>query len=274
VTGATHYRLWVNDAVTQAKINTLYTAAQVGCGGGGTCAITPNVALVNGAAAFWVEASNGGVNPARWSAAGAFTVAVVIQPPLLLTPNASTGTRTPTFTWQSVPTAQWYLLWIDDSTGNVFQRWYSPAQLGCDSGATCSVGPGVNLVLGAARFWVLSWKPAGQSWSEPMNFTVTVSPPQVVTALSVAGTTTSTRQFRWQASAGATWYRLWVNDASSKRYDQWITAAQAGCSSGTGTCSFVPGVSLAGAQGQFWVQAWNVSGGPSAWSAGLLFVLP
>jgi hypothetical protein len=65
----------------------------------------------------------------------------------------------------------------------------------------------------------------------------------------------------------------WVNDsAASGKIQAWYTAAQAGCSSGTGTCAITPSTALATGSCQWWIQTWDASGfGP--WSNGLAFTV-
>src|SRR3989441_4046059 len=65
---------------------------------------------------------------------------------------------------------------------------------------------------------------------------------------------------------------LWVDDSSGGRSRATYTAAQAGCASGTGTCSLAPGLLLNPGAGQWWVVTSNTSGsGP--WSNGLTFTV-
>jgi hypothetical protein len=82
--------------------------------------------------------------------------------------------------------------------------------------------------------------------------------------------TTTTPPFSWQPSAGATWYRVWIDDSSGTRLQVWFSAAYAGCGTGVGTCSVNPQVPLRPGAGRFWVLGYNDAGsGP--WSAGLHF---
>ena len=39
-----------------------------------------------------------------------------------------------------------------------------------------------------------------------------------------------------------------------------MTAATAGCGSGTGTCSYTPGTALGPGTGTWWVQVWSPAG--------------
>jgi hypothetical protein len=81
--------------------------------------------------------------------------------------------------------------------------------------------------------------------------------------------------YQWRAVSGATWYWLWVNDSATSggKITTWYTAAQAGCASGSGTCSVAPSIPLAKGNAQWWIQTWNEFGnGP--WSDGMTFVVP
>jgi len=94
------------------------------------------------------------------------------------------------------------------------------------------------------------------------------------TLVSPLGTVTGTAPiYTWNVDANSTWYYLWVDDSTGNKIKQWYTAAQAGCSSGAGTCSVTPGVALAAGSAKWWVQTWNPNGlGP--WSDGMAFSVP
>ena len=93
------------------------------------------------------------------------------------------------------------------------------------------------------------------------------SPPGQATLSSPSGTITiPTPTYIWNAVPCSSWYYLWVNDSTGTRVQQWYTAAQAGCASGTGTCSTTPSLSLANGSVQWWIQTWDDAGhGP--WSS-------
>ncbi|HSB72862.1 MAG TPA: hypothetical protein VLT62_26350 [Candidatus Methylomirabilis sp.] len=75
VSDAADYCLKVDDGSGAGKIETWYTAAEAGCGGGtGNCSVTPATALALGAGQWRVQTRNSaGVGP--WSAGLSFTVA-------------------------------------------------------------------------------------------------------------------------------------------------------------------------------------------------------
>jgi hypothetical protein len=74
VATATYYYLWVRDAAGTTKVQTWYSAAQVGCAGGtGTCTITPSTSLSAGGHTWWVDTWNSaGYGP--WSGGIGFSV--------------------------------------------------------------------------------------------------------------------------------------------------------------------------------------------------------
>ncbi len=195
----------------------------------------------------------------------------------LLSPTESVATMTPTYTWNAVATATWYLLWVNDSVQSAkVQQWVTASQAGCATGAgECSFTPTTTLVPGPATWWVQTWSPSGYSpWSVAANFTVNVGPPSVATLVTPSGIVPANMLvYTWNAVPTATWYLLWVNDSvQSAKVQQWVTAAQAGCGAGTGPCSVTPSIPLTQGAATWWVQTWNPAGyGP--WSNGMDFMV-
>src|SRR5207247_1471429 len=153
---------------------------------------------------------------------------------------------------------------------------YTAAQVGCATGiGTCSLVSSATLNPGAGQWWVVrSEAPRGGTWSSGLTFTVAgTPPPTAATIVAPSGSLASaTPTFTWNAVASATQYLLWVDDSSGGRSRATYTAAQAGCGSGTGTCSLAPGLVLNPGAGQWWVVTSNASGsGP--WSSGLTFTV-
>src|SRR5207244_4987964 len=110
-------------------------------------------------------------------------------------------------------------------------------------------------------------------WSAAMAFAMaTPPPPGPATLLSPTGSVgTFTPTYTWSAVASSTWYYLWVDDSSGTRITQWYRAAEAGCASGTGTCSVTPMTNLVVGTARSWVRTWSQNGyGP--WSAAIAFV--
>ncbi len=196
-----------------------------------------------------------------------------------VSPSGAISTVTPTYIWNANSNATWYQLWVQDSAGSPkIQTWYTSAQSGCSSGSgTCSVTPSTALAQGAAQWWVQTWNSAGNGpWSDGMSFSVQASGlPVAAMLISPSGTiATKSPTFVWNAVPSATWYYLWINDSgASPRIQQWFTAAQVGCASGSGTCSIALGTILTSGASQWWVRRWNESGyGP--WSSAMNFTVP
>jgi hypothetical protein len=200
------------------------------------------------------------------------------EPPpaaIVVSPAGTITTTTPTYTWNAVCNSTWYYLWVNDSTGNPIQQWYTASAAGCGSGTgICSVTPATALALGSASWWIQTRNGAGTGpWSSALSFTVSLPPPPAATLVSPSGTiTTATPTYIWNAVPGSTYYYLSVNDSTGSRILQWYTASQAGCGSGTGTCSVAPSTVLAAGAGQWKVQTYNTSGlGP--WSVPMSFMV-
>jgi hypothetical protein len=280
VPNASYYYLWVSDSADSEKIKIWYKAAEAGCTSGtGTCSATPSTTIAAGTATWWIQTWNqAGYGP--WSDGMSFAVGASIPgKATLLSPSGSTQSATPTYTWNAVPSATWYYLWVNDSTttpGKV-KQWYAASEAGCGAGTgNCSVLPSTALAAGAAEWWIQTWNEAGYGpWSDGMRFTVTsAGPPGKATLIAPTGTiTNSTPTYSWNAVAGSTWYLLWVNDATvSGKINTWYTAEQAGCGAASGICTIKPDIALSNGAAQWWIQTWNASGyGP--WSDGMAFVV-
>ena len=278
VGNATWYLLQVNtNTPNHNVIYQWYTSAEAGCNGT-ICSVTPATTLAGGAYTWWVLPNNS-TGDGPWSGGKTFnTTITIIVPPgptTLVSPSGTISTTTPTYTWNAVSTATWYLLQVNGASGNVIYNWYTATQVGCASGTgTCSVTPSTSLATGAYTWWVLTNNSAGDgTWSSSMNFTqgsVIVKPP-ATTLVSPSGTvSTSTPIYTWNAVSTATWYLLQVNGASGNVIYNWYTAADVGCASGTGTCSVTPSTSLANGAYTWWLLT-NNSAGDGPWSSGMNF---
>ena len=109
-----------------------------------------------------------------------------------------------------------------------------------------------------------------QYTSRQFNITTTIGS---ATLISPSGTiTTATPTYTWEAVSKSIWYYLWVNDSTGNSIKQWYTAAKAGCSGGTGTCSIAPGIALAQGSAIWRVETWN-SNGDGRWSDVMAFTV-
>ncbi|MBI4768083.1 MAG: S8 family serine peptidase [Deltaproteobacteria bacterium] len=120
------------------------------------------------------------------------------------------------------------------------------------------------------HYRVVATSSAGTSYGSDMT-SITLTPPAAATLISPSGTMALTSPtYSWSAVSTVTQYRLYIDDSTGNREDQWYTAAEAGCASGTGTCSLTPSIILAQGAGNWRIQTRN-SNGDGPWSSFLIF---
>jgi hypothetical protein len=162
-------------AIHPANTSWLYLGTEVGVftsENGGTTWILPHDGPANVSVDELVIA--GTYLYAATHGRGVFRANLDVPVPGAATPIAPTGyvgTASPTFRWHSVPTATWYLLRVDDPTGNRVQQWYQAADAGCAGGGVCEARPAVTLTAGLSSWRVQTWSSAGYgAWSAPLGF--------------------------------------------------------------------------------------------------------
>jgi hypothetical protein len=115
-------------------------------------------------------------------------------------------------------------------------------------------------VVTKGLFKDIGWQLSADSGSVPERATL-ISPTESITD--------TTPTYKWNAVSGSTWYHLFVRNSSGD-ISKWVTAASAGCSSGSGICSITPSTALGSGSHTWWIRTWNSSGyGP--WSNGKAF---
>jgi hypothetical protein len=102
----------------------------------------------------------------------------VLVPPeaaTLVSPTGKISDTTPIYTWNAVPGATKYYLFVNDATGSRIRTSYTATQSGCASGTgTCSITPSTVLTLGTVKWWIQTWNTAGYGpWSSSILFTLT-----------------------------------------------------------------------------------------------------
>jgi hypothetical protein len=198
----------------------------------------------------------------------------------LISPYGTIYTNKPTFKWWPVSNAIWYCLWVKDSFDSGW-LWIKASEAGCGSGI-CSVsvtGSDWDLPDGSATWWICTWNTDGYGpWSAGMNFSIDDLTLEAPTLISPLGATVlSTPTFKWTTVPHALWYKLWVDDSSTRithsgKVKEWVYTWDAGCVGGKGTCSYTPNTFLADGDAKWWVKACNwVTCGP--WSSGMSFSL-
>jgi hypothetical protein len=192
-------------------------------------------------------------------------------PAVLEAPLGVIKDTNPSYTWTAIPDATWYRLWVVDSANRTTDLWYRADQAGCPTGATkCTATPSAVLSYGWAVCYILTWNTSGSVWSEPMHFKVSSGIPGKATIFSQPMIKTTTPAYTWLPSYGATWYRLWVGDASGNvLLDHWYKREDAVCSSGIGTCTVTPTVALPLDWAVSYVYSYNEFG--AVWSDGMWF---
>jgi hypothetical protein len=269
--GASHYYLWVTDATKTTRIQQWYEGSAIGCpAAGGTCSVSPGIALASGTAYWWVQTWNlAGYGP--WSAGSTFKVVAPPAAATLVTPSGMVG-RNPIYRWNAVPGATHYYLWVVDSSGVRVQQWYNAATVGCVHGTgMCAVDAGTGLAAGGGTWWVQTWNGDGYGpWSAGVPFTVTDVPaPNLLSATLLSKPTV---QYQWNAVTGATHYYLWVTDSQGvARIQRWYTAIETGCSTANICTIQAAEAAMANGTARFWIQAWHPGAGFSPWSVALLF---
>ena len=74
VADSTHYNLWLNDGAGSTWINQWFTAAELGCSGGGTCTLDIAASgMANGLASFWIRGWSPATSFGPWTGPGQFT---------------------------------------------------------------------------------------------------------------------------------------------------------------------------------------------------------
>jgi hypothetical protein len=208
-----------------------------------------------------------------------------------ISPSGPISTNTPAYTWNPASGAQWYYLYVNDTTGNKIGQWYKAEDVcssagsasGVSSGAqqaasvavTCSVMPPTPIAVGSASWWVIGWNSVGfGELSAQMDFQVLCNQiPNPPNQLGPTGAiNTDTPAYSWNAVANGDYYWLVVVDStSSVPINKWYTAAEAGCSGGT--CSVNPGIPLPPGSAKWYVLAANYCV-YSPWAAGMGFTVP
>ena len=116
--------------------------------------------------------------------------------------------------------------------------------------------------------------PGGGNYKIDLSTLSSLAKPQL---LSPLGTTTNPPVFKWNKVAGATRYKLFVNEYADPnvagKIDQVFTAAEAGCTTNP-VCEVSPNVSFKIAAGEWWVTAFKGEASTLSDSGTFTIVLP
>lgn len=251
VSHAVRYEVWVNQGGTPRVIH--LTNVQ-------STTLTPDFDLDVGATfKWWVRAFNGDGQDGQWSEPLQFTVTgQTPRPgkPVLTGPVGDvTGTR-PGFSWDAVPNADRYELWVNQGSQSRVIH-FSDLQ---DTTFT----PDSDLSTGRNyTWWVRAFNADGVAgqWSPGVRFTMTGQsqrPGHVVLSGPFDDVNSRRPEFSWQADANADRYEIWVNEGSLARIIHQTNVR---------TTTLTPDFDLViGATYKWWVRAFNSDNTAGPWS--------
>ena len=191
------------------------SAVGAGCATGNICSYTPSnhVFSVGDRKAWWVRGKING-QWKEWSNSHVFNI--VTTPPAqggAYQPTGATPTRNPVFKWPKVASKTHYQLGIESQNGSGWKSY----NFNCTT-STCEATPNYGFSVGDRMTWWV--RPAGGTWSDRVDFTVTsagggdTQAPTVPASLRKTGATSSTASIRWNASTdnvGVAGYRIYRN---------------------------------------------------------------
>lgn len=239
-TGASAYRVWVND-ITTASTKLLETT------------VSRTSWVLNGLQGghqyrFWVQSVDGATR-SDWSAPQTFTVA---DTSLITAPTGNVSSNPPTITWTAFPAATHYDLWVSDAAGLYLRDQTVSATSFTFSSA---------LPDGDYQVWVQP-ETAGQfaRWSAPVTFSVGALSQPVITT-SNTPTTNRRPTITWDDDPASVATEIWINHEG-------VTNRLVHEHNLTGN-SFTPTFDFAPGRYAIWVRSRSLTGVRSEWSAAL-----
>ncbi|MCA9064833.1 MAG: proprotein convertase P-domain-containing protein [Planctomycetaceae bacterium] len=192
---------------------------------------------------------------------GATSVTVLDhEPPVLTTPAPVTSSANPVITWNAIPGALRYDVWIDDISNDIYQIIRNPAVTGT------SFTPSEQLGVGRYRVWVRAYDSLERPgfWSVPRQFRVDTAPvinaPQT-SAVEVSGTFP---RISWSAIANTAHYDLWIDNLTTN-------TSQVIRRNDLVTTSFLQQNGLGSGSYRAWVRSINAAGDVGRWSDPVTF---
>lgn len=234
---AAWYHIIVATGHGEATYDQWHLASDLDCGGG-TCSLTPNMNLTDGNYQVTIEAwGPGGVSAGSASTDLTLSFGTPAVVTGMTATNADTGR--PTFTWQGVPGATWYHLWVGTASSQTRHlQWYLAADLGCENAEVCTITPPIDLLNGDYTWFLRVWGPGGFSmggvsgWAQGIGFTVNAAPAPIPTPITPDGITNKTNPaFTWAHNTAVTWYQVRIETVEPRGviYEQWHSAASLTC---------------------------------------------
>jgi arylsulfatase A-like enzyme/Ca2+-binding RTX toxin-like protein len=197
ISGAVSYDIWIRNATTGQNPYQLASSTSISW--------TPPVNLEIGRFNVWVRSVNARGRRSAWSVPLTFSIVT----PVTLNPVALRQlTSRPTLTWQALPGAVHYDLWINNTLTGQTQVVREPAL------STTSWSASADLPMGTYRAWVRGVDAEGiaRTWSSPAGFLI-VPVPSLISPLDA--TFDRTPEFLWTAVAGAAQYEILVRNPNT-----------------------------------------------------------
>ena len=205
IAGAVSYDIWIRNATTQ--VNPYHQGSST------TAGYTPPADFQIGRFNVWLRSRSAFGHVSAWSPA----VDINISTPVTLNPiTFQQPTARPTVSWQPLPGAVKYDLWLDNrSTG--------PSQVVRNTAlTTTSWTSAADLPMGRYRVWVRGIDAGNEprSWSALQDFLVAPSP---VLVSPIDATFNRTPVFQWTSVLGATQYQIVVRQGSQTVFQSTVS---------------------------------------------------
>jgi len=280
VSGATEYKLQVNDA-NGVRVFLSWLSADITCKEtSSTCRYTPNLNLPIGISKWYVKSRDAALVESIWSDAMLFTVRST--KPILISPSGTSDSFLPTYTWSHVVDATSYIFRLSllDPPTLLYKRQYTLAELGCaNKEVYCSVTPDY-LLSGNWNTYYWKVEARGSTTTTPQSdifYFNTPPAPDKVTLQSPSGEILNwTPMFEWlpSSSPGVNSYEFYMGkkdgDAFIVLHRAWYSVSDI-CNEEI--CSLNPNLTLKEGTYTWWVRARNLSG-KGKWSDPMQFSLP
>ena len=213
------------------------------------------------------------------------TFNVEVSPPQALTVTVNPNQGRPTITWTDDILTLYMQIYIGQANGNIlYQEWHKQSAL-CD-GSICTLTPDINPLAGDYDIFVQPWGPGGflpndmGGWIGPIPFSLSDSPPEPVTGMTVTELSSFVFTFNWQGEARSTWYQIWVGTVEpfETHHQEWYKASDLGCEN-MGLCEITPNKFFPTGSYEWYVQGWGPGGLSSGgviggWAKGPSFSTP
>jgi hypothetical protein len=240
VPGATSYEIWVKNLSTDE--NPFHRGTST------TNSYTPSEPLGIGRYRVWRRSLDSAGNPSGWPEPYTFRITT----PVAVAPMERFYTdSTPTISWDALPGAATYEMWIDNITTGERRFVYEAALTDTEWTAPS------DWDLGTYRIWVRGTDAGGiPTWWYNFTEIIVRTPPVAQTPLNATFDASPT--FEWSPVTGAATYEIFVRNRSTGTTEIYET--------GLATPQFTPATDLADGPYRWWAIAVSAEGVRSLWS--------